>query len=67
MDVVLAVVVCLVLLGVIAFLIGAAVIIGASDELSREFDDRDQEEFLRRWAEEKKEKEERKQARRRRR
>jgi hypothetical protein len=63
MDVVVAVVICLVLLGVIGFLIGAAVIIGASDELSREFDDRDQEEFLRRWAEEKKAKDARKQAR----
>ena len=46
------VVIGLVVIGGIAFLLGVAVIIGASDDLHRECDDREQEEYLRRWAEE---------------
>ena len=50
------VVIVLALIGGIAFLLGVAVIIGASDDLHRECDDREQEEYLRRWAEEQKKK-----------
>jgi hypothetical protein len=46
----------LVVIGGIAFLLGVAVIIGASDDLHRECDDREQEEYLRRWAEKQKKK-----------
>jgi hypothetical protein len=42
-------------------------IIGAGDDLYREYDDRDQEEYIRRWVEEKKKRDARKIARRRKR
>lgn len=68
MGTMVAVVIGLVVIGVIlAFLLGVAVIIGASDDLYREFDDRDQEEYIRRWMEEKKKRDARKIARRRKR
>jgi len=53
MKMVAAVVIAAVILGLIA-LIGMAVIIGASDDFYREFDDKDQEEYIQRWMEEKK-------------
>ena len=62
-----AVVIGLIVVGVIlVFLIGIAVIVGASDDSYREADDRDQEEYIRRWVEEQKRKDERKRSRRRR-
>ena len=68
MGTMVAVVIGLVVMGVIlAFLLGVAVIIGASDDLYRELDDRDQEEYIRRWVEEKKKRDARKIARRRKR
>ena len=51
----------------IAFLAGMAAIIGAGDDLYREYDDRDQEEFIRRWMAEKRKRDARKIARRRKR
>ena len=49
-----AIVIALVIIGLlIAFLAGMAAIIGAGDDLYREYDDRDQEEYIRRWMEEK--------------
>ncbi len=54
MNHVAAIVIALVIIGLlIAFLSGMAAIIGAGDDLYREYDDRDQEEYIRRWMEEK--------------
>lgn len=54
MNHVAAIVIALVIIGLlIAFLVGMAAIIGAGDDLYREYDDRDQEEYIRRWMEEK--------------
>lgn len=54
MNHVAAIVIALVIIGfLIAFLAGMAAIIGAGDDLYREYDDRDQEEYIRRWMEEK--------------
>lgn len=66
MKMVAAVVIAAVILGLIA-LIGMAVIIGASDDFYREFDDKDQEEYIQRWMEKKKQKEAQRRARRRKR
>lgn len=66
MKMVAAVVIAVVISGLIA-LIGMAVIIGASDDFYREYDDRDQEEYIRRWQEEKKMRNARKKAKRRKR
>jgi hypothetical protein len=64
-DVMKAVVIGLIVVGmIIVFLIGIAVIVGASEDSYREADDRDQEEYIRRWAEEQKRKDERKHSRR---
>ena len=49
----------------IALLAGMAAIIGAGDDMYREYDDQEQEEYIRRWMAEKKKREEAKQARRR--
>jgi hypothetical protein len=67
MEIVVAIVIGLVVIGVIASLLGIAVIIGASDELYREYDDRDQAEYIQRWMEKKKQKEAQRRARRRKR
>ena len=54
MNHVAAIVIALVIIGLlIAFLAGMAAIIDAGDDLYREYDDRDQEEYIRRWMEEK--------------
>ena len=61
MNHVAAIVIALVIIGLlIAFLAGMAAIIGAGDDLYREYDDRDQEEYIRRWVEEKKKRDTRK-------
>ena len=68
MNHVAAIVIALVIIGLqIAFLAGMAAIIGAGDDLYREYDDRDQEEFIRRWMAEKRKRDARKIARRRKR
>lgn len=38
----------------IVFLVGVAAVIGAGEDLYREYEDREQEEYIRRWVEEKK-------------
>ena len=54
MNHVAAIVIALVIIGLLTgFLAGMAAIIGAGDDLYREYDDRDQEEYIRRWMEEK--------------
>lgn len=42
----------LILMGM--FVIGMAIVIGASEEMYRDYDDRDQAEYIRRWREEQK-------------
>ena len=49
------------------FIVGTVSSISAVDDLYRDFDDREQEAYLRRWNEEKKQKQEAKEARRKRR
>lgn len=49
----------------IALLAGMAAIIGAGDDMYREYDDQEQEEYIRRWMAEKKKRDETKQTRRR--
>ncbi|HRV33793.1 MAG TPA: hypothetical protein P5281_05625 [Anaerovoracaceae bacterium] len=39
----------LILMGM--FIIGMAIVIGASEEMYRDYDDRDQAEYIRRWQE----------------
>ena len=64
MNHVAAIVIALVIIGLlIAFLAGMAAIIGAGDDLYREYDDRDQEEYIRRWMEEKRKLDARKETR----
>ena len=54
MNHVVAIVIGIVIVGlVLALLTGMSAIIGAGDDLYREYDDRDQEEYIRRWMEEK--------------
>lgn len=66
MNHVVAIVIGIVIVGlVLALLAGMSAIIGAGDDLYREYDDRDQEEYIRRWVEEKKKRKETKQTRRR--
>ena len=48
----------LILMGM--FIIGMAIVIGASEEMYRDYDDRDQAEYIRRWQEKQKEKKARK-------
>lgn len=40
----------LILMGM--FIIGMAIVIGASEEMYRDYDDRDQAEYIRKWREE---------------
>ena len=40
----------LILMGM--FIIGMAIVIGASEEMYRDYDDRDQQEYIRKWREE---------------
>lgn len=40
----------LILMGM--FIIGMAIVIGASEEMYRDYDDRDQAEYIRKWQEE---------------
>lgn len=52
---------------ILAFFAGVAAVNQAEEEMHREFDDRDQEEYIRRWQEEKKMRNARKKAKRRKR
>lgn len=52
---------------ILAFFAGVAAVNHAAEEMHREFDDRDQEEYIRRWQEEKKMRNARKKAKRRKR
>ena len=52
---------------ILAFFAGVAAVNQAAEEMHREFDDRDQEEYIRRWQEEKKMRNVRKKAKRRKR
>lgn len=52
---------------ILAFFAGVAAVNQAAEEMHREFDDRDQEEYIRRWQEEKKMRNARKKAKRRKR
>ena len=49
---------------ILAFFAGVAAVNQAAEEMHREFDDRDQEEYIRRWQEEKKMRNARKKAKR---
>ena len=40
----------LILIGM--FVVGMAIVIGASEEMYRDYDDRDQQEYIRKWREE---------------
>lgn len=51
------VVIILILAGLILmgmFVVGMAIMIGASEEMYRDYDDRDQQEYIRRWQEKQK-------------
>ena len=48
----------LILMGM--FIIGMAIVIGASEEMYRDYDDRDQAEYIRKWREERNAKKDRK-------
>ena len=66
MNHVAAILITLVSIGLgIALLAGMAAIIGAGDDMYREYDDQEQEEYIRRWMAEKKKRDETKQTRRR--
>ena len=52
---------------ILAFFAGVAAVNNVAEEMHREFDDRDQEEYIRRWQEEKKMRNARKKAKRRKR
>ena len=52
---------------ILVFFAGVAAVNQAAEEMHREFDDRDQEEYIRRWQEEKKMRNARKKAKRRKR
>jgi len=52
---------CILAVLLLAFLIGMAAIIGASNDMHRELEDQEQEEFIRNWMAEKKARKEKKQ------
>jgi len=64
MIVVLIVIVAVALILAILFIIGALAAIGAVDDAYRDYDDREQEAYIRRWNEDKQRKREAKEARR---
>ena len=60
MKIMIIIAVVLGIVALIAFVFGLMITIAASEEMYREFDDRDQQEFIRRWQEKQKEKKARK-------
>ena len=49
-TVIILIIAVLILMGM--FIIGMAIVIGASEEMYRDYDDRDQAEYIRKWREE---------------